>query len=415
MKRRFIAVMSLILPCLMATAQTDNNTATEQEDTILCALPADTLAAALSWPQNVQAEIDGLLDNKMFNTSQVGLMVYDLTADSAIYRHNERQTLRPASTMKVITAVTALDRLGGSYRFRTSLHYTGRIEDRTLNGDVWCVGGFDPMFNNDDMDAFAEALIQMGVDTIRGRIVADKSMKDSLLYGEGWCWDDDNPVLSPLLISRKDRFTERFVEELENRGVTVEATLAQGTMPHDAFIVCSRYHTIDQVLIRMMKDSDNLYAESMFYQIAAAAGGSPAKASHARAAIRKLISRLGLDSGAYKIADGSGLSLYNYVSAELEVRMLRYAFRDNEIFTHLYPSLAIAGEDGTLKSRMRGGLTSGNVRAKTGTLTGISSLAGYCTAPNGHTLCFAIINQGVMHGRNGRAFHDRVCAALCEP
>lgn len=94
---------------------------------------------------------------------------------------------------------------------------------------------------------------------------------------------------------------------------------------------------------------------------------------------------------------------------------MRYAFRNNEIFVHLYPSMAIAGEDGTLKGRMRGGLTSGNVHAKTGTLTGISSLAGYCTASNGHTLCFAIINQGVMQGRSGRAFHDRVCTVLCEP
>ena len=55
----------------------------------------------------------------MFNTSQVGIMVYDLDADSTIYAHGERQLLRPASTMKVITAITAIDKLGGSYRFKT--------------------------------------------------------------------------------------------------------------------------------------------------------------------------------------------------------------------------------------------------------------------------------------------------------
>ena len=417
MKRYFIVIMSLICICVPTAAQTDNDLITEREDPLLSATSADSTAAdsILPWPQNVQAKITDMLGDRMFDTSQIGIMVYDLTADSAIFRHNERQTMRPASTMKVLTAITAIDRLGGSYRFRTSLYHTGVIENRTLTGDIWCVGGFDPLFNSDDMNAFVESILQMGVDTIRGRIVADKSMKHTLRYGEGWCWDDDNPVLSPLLISRKDRFAERFVEELESRGVTVEAELAQGRLPNGAFIVCSRFHTIDQVLIRMMKDSDNLFAEAMFYQIASATGNTPAKASHARTAIRKLISRIGLDAGAYRIADGSGLSLYNYVSAELEVGMLRYAFRNNEIFVHLYPSMAIAGEDGTLKGRMRGGLTSGNVHAKTGTLTGISSLAGYCTASNGHTLCFAIINQGVMQGRSGRAFHDRVCTVLCEP
>lgn len=97
-----------------------------------------------------------------------------------------------------------------------------------------------------------------------------------------------------------------------------------------------------------------------------------------------------------KIADGSGLSLYNYVSADLEVKLLRYAYQNNNVYLHLYPSLPVAGQDGTLKNRMRGTFTAGNVRAKTGTLTGISSLAGYCTAANGHQICFSIINQGLV-------------------
>lgn len=369
-----------------------------------------------TWPRNVQAAIDSLLGDDMFRTSQVGLMVYDLTADSAIYRYGERQTMRPASTMKVVTAVAAIDRLGGSYRLRTSLYYTGKIDNGTLTGDIYCVGGFDPLFNNDDMNAFVESILQMGVDTIRGRVVADKSMKDDDRLGEGWCWDDDNPVLSPLLVSRKDVFAERFADRLRSAGVVVEGdSCVERSLPNGAYVVCTRFHTIDQVLMQMMKDSDNLLAEAMFYQIAAAGGNRPAKAAHARAAIRRLIKRVGLDDSAYRIADGSGLSLYNYVSAELEVALLRYAYRNTGIYLHLLPSLPVAGEDGTLKKRMQGTIAAGNVRAKTGTLAGISSLAGFCTAANGHTLCFAIINQGVMSGRNGRDFQDRVCEALCRP
>ena len=131
--------------------------------------------------------------------------------------------------------------------------------------------------------------------------------------------------------------------------------------------------------------------------------------------VNRLIDKLGLRSVDYRIADGSGLSLYNYVSAELEIQMLRYAYRNANIYLHLYPSLPVAGVDGTLKSRMKNVFTLGNVRAKTGTLAGIISLAGYCTASNGHRLCFAIINQGIMRGRNARNFQDKVCTILCKP
>jgi D-alanyl-D-alanine carboxypeptidase/D-alanyl-D-alanine-endopeptidase (penicillin-binding protein 4) len=64
---------------------------------------------------------------------------------------------------------------------------------------------------------------------------------------------------------------------------------------------------------------------------------------------------------------------------------------------------------------MKGPYTKGNVHAKTGTLTGVSSLAGYCRAANNHLLAFCIINQGVMKNADGRGFQDRVCTALCQP
>ena len=359
--------------------------------------------------------IDRLLEHPMFETSQVGLMIYDLTADSTLYTRGHRQLLRPASTMKLITAIATIDRLGGSYQFRTSLYYTGKIDSGTLAGDVYCVGGFDPRFNADDMKAFVDGIKSMGVDTIRGRILADRTMKDSDMLGEGWCWDDDNPVLSPLLVSKKDLFLSRFLQELRESGIVVEASTGEAPLPNGAFVVCTRFHTIDQILMRMMKDSDNLHAESMFYQLAASTGERPAKAKHARREIGRLIEKVGLKPSNYKIADGSGLSLYNYVTPELEVALLRYAYRNPDIYIHLYPSLPIAGVDGTLKRRMRGGFASGNVHAKTGTLTCITSLAGYCTAPNGHLLAFAIINQGVIHDSNGRSFQNRVCEAMCKP
>ena len=365
---------------------------------------------------NLRQKLDSLLNDPLFETTQVGLMVYDLTADQPVYQHHARQLMRPASTMKVITAITALDRLGGDYMFTTRLCYTGKIQKGKLTGNLYCVGGFDPLVTNNDIKDMVARLYEMGVDTLRGHVYADRSMKEAVDWGEGWCWDDDNPRLTSLTIGRQDTFTDCVVRELQNiRIVLQNVTIGEAVCPANAHLICPRFHTIDQVMERMMKKSDNFHAEALFYQIAASTGKPLCKASDASAIVRQLIRRIGLGSNSYRIADGSGLSLYNYVSPELETMLLRYAWQNSNIYDHLAPSLPIAGVDGTLEKRMRGTPAQGNVRAKTGTLTGISSLAGYCTAANGHQLCFCIINQGVMRGADGKAFQDRVCVALCEP
>ena len=399
-------ILLLLWAAVAASAQE-----TEEPDTF----QVDTIDVALPWPRNIQYRLDSLLRHPMFETSTVGLEVYDLTADSIFYKVNEHQMLRPASTMKLLTAITAIDKLGGSYQFRTQLYYTGKVEDHTLTGDLYCVGGFDPRFNIDDMNAFVESIRCMGVDTIRGSIVADRSMKDADLLGEGWCWDDDNPPLSPLTIGRNTQFVDRFIRQLVDDGVVLDVRVSDGTLPDSAFHLCSRFHSIDQILLRMMKQSDNFYAEAMFYQLAAHQGHRPARAKDAAAIVKRLISKVGLGHRPYRIADGSGLSLYNYLSADLEVRLLRYAYRNSTVYLHLLPSLPVAGSDGTLRNRMRGSFAADNVKAKTGTLEGVSALAGYCTAANDHRLCFSIINQGVMHTSNARRFQDRVCNALCAP
>jgi D-alanyl-D-alanine carboxypeptidase/D-alanyl-D-alanine-endopeptidase (penicillin-binding protein 4) len=181
----------------------------------------------------------------------------------------------------------------------------------------------------------------------------------------------------------------------------------------DAIPLTSCRHSIDQLLLRMMKESDNYYAECLYYQLAASFGLRPAHASHARTLEKQLVTHLGLNTDQFRFADGSGLSLYNYVSAELLTMLLRYAWHTPDIYAHLLPSLPVAGQDGTLKKRMKKTPAEGNVKAKTGTLTGVISLAGYLTAPNGHELCFTIINQSMMSARAARTFQDKICVLLC--
>ncbi len=376
------------------------------------------------WPQGLQTRLDSLLADPLLEQTQLGLMVYDLTDDKPLYLHNERQLMRPASTMKLFTAITALDELGGKYQYRTESFLDGSITDGTLEGDIYCVGGFDPMFDDDDMTSFAKTMARKGIKRIQGRIITDKSMKDKEeKYGEGWCWDDKNPVLSPLLIERKDAFAMQLVKALRKERIDVKVTYKDGEVPEKTLtLLCSRKRYITEIMKDMMKDSDNLYAESMFYQIASAAHKNDkllkeerqAGAKDAAKRITKLIDKVTTKPSGCNIADGSGLSLYNYVTPETEVMLLRYAYHNEQIYKYLLPTLPIAGVDGTLEKRMADTPAYNNVRAKTGTLTGIISLAGYCTASNGHKLCFSIINQGVMKGRPARNFQDKVCALMCD-
>ena len=413
MKKHILIMALACSQCLAMQARTLPEVSLLRQDTAEAVVPMPTRSL---WPVNIQTRLDSLTSDPLFEQTQLGLMVYDLSADSALYSYGAKQTMRPASTMKLLTAVTALELLGSNYAFRTYLYYKGTIAQGVLSGDVWLVGGMDPLFDDTDMRIFAETLRRVGVDTIRGRIIQDTSFKEEQLLGEGWCWDDDNPQLSPLLVSRKDEFASRFKDELEKCGITVDAPITAGRLPNDKniLLVCSRSHSLYDVLVPMMKESDNLYAESVFYQIAATMGKRPATAAHARQQIKQILSKAGVSGVQYRIADGSGLSLYNYVTPALMIRLLRHAYLQRDVMAALYTSLPVAGVDGTLKKRMTTGAAFQNVHAKTGTLSGISSLSGYCRAANQHLLAFCIINQGVMKMADGRAFQDKVCEALCQ-
>lgn len=370
--------------------------------------PKDSLTTVIT------QRLSTLVGDDIFERTQLGLYVYDLTTDSPVFSHGEHQQMRPASCQKIVTAVTALSELGTDYLYRTRLYVDGDITDSILHGNVYLRGGFDPLIGRSDLLALTEALTSRGVGSIDGRVVFDRTFKDTASLGWGWCWDDDTTPLTPLLYDKRPGLERRFLNAIREAGIACNDSVQYDTTPHGAEQIAERAHTIDQVLLQMMKQSDNLYAESLFYQIGAQANYPYADHRCAVSYVKKLLDRIGISSNTYQIADGSGLSLYNYLTPHLLVGLLRYAWRDEAIRRHLLPSLPIAGEDGTLRRRMTSGNARGNVRAKTGTVEGVSSLAGYCTAANGHTLCFAIINQGVRKTSTGRNFQDRVCRALTD-
>ena len=394
----------------------------------------------MSWEQRVKTELDKLAfeaDHAYYNT---GICVWDLTADSLLWGYNHQKVMRPASTQKVLTAVSALSLLGARHEFKTRAYYTGNISaDGILHGDIYVVGAFDPMYSITDLKALARTISNLGIKRISGKVYGDASMKSQDLYGNGWCWDDVpskyEPYLCALMVERgmtapkfnsysKDpsfhpalHFVYVLSQELYNLGVKnadgmsiSEYGMKEYTYNGQNFYTKTR--TIDQVMQQMLKMSDNLHAEAVFFQLAYANAGKNSTWKDGARQVENVLRKVGVATSYAKVADGSGVSLYNYVSPDAEVAMLRYAHQNSNIYQYFYPALPIAGVDGTLETRMKTGNAYRNVHAKTGTLEGVISLTGYVTASNGHQLAFSILVNGVLSAQVARNFQDRVCQEL---
>ena len=457
------------------------------------------ISSHILYAQSLAQRLDSLLNNPLLKTSEVGITVFDLTEGKSLYRYQDENLYRPASTEKVITSVTALAQLGTTYTMDTQLQYTGTIENDTLKGNLYLIGGFDPEFMEADLDSLVDAVAQSGIRYISDTLVADVSMMDSIYWGPGWSWDDVpnsfQPYLSPLMLNRgcvdvtvtptikdslpqitcsptsdyyqvsnqaisrnpmvsklkitrnwlhggnqiqvsgnvsqtttetlsiydsKAFFFHTFTSRLKERGITISATAyADCPIPNDSLTVTPLYvhrRPISQVLKQALKESDNLCAEAMFHHLAKQyAFHNRVSFEDGTDAINDFMKKnLGFNPEHYRIADGSGVSLYNYVSPRLLLEYLKYAYYHPDIFHPFYESLPIAGIDGTLQYRMKKTPAYRKVHAKTGSVTGVSSLAGYAKAANGHQLAFVIINQNVMKLRQARAFQDRICQLLCQ-
>jgi D-alanyl-D-alanine carboxypeptidase/D-alanyl-D-alanine-endopeptidase (penicillin-binding protein 4) len=155
------------------------------------------------------------------------------------------------------------------------------------------------------------------------------------------------------------------------------------------------------------KPSDNFFAEMILKDLALSAGRRGTTAAGA-GLVTRFAGRLG--ARPTRLADGSGLSRANLASPARVVALLRAMQRRDE-FDEFYSSLSIAGRDGTLAPRMRSGPARGNCRGKTGTLSNVSALSGYCLARSGETYVFSILMNNV-NPYGARRLQDRMAQAM---
>lgn len=211
-------------------------------------------------------------------------------------------------------------------------------------------------------------------------------------------------------------FLTVFSEVLDSNNIKLTGNIEIQKLLSNANFLTSVNRKYSDVIINLNKTSDNLSAEMTLYALADKYSGKPATADSGIQFINQLIDSVGLESKNYRFVDGSGVSHYNLVSAELLVSILKYLSKEKpELFKILYDSFPIAGIDGTLENRMLKTKAENNVHAKTGTLSGVSTLSGYLTNKKKHTIAFSILMQNfVGSASKAKKLQDEICKILVE-
>jgi D-alanyl-D-alanine carboxypeptidase/D-alanyl-D-alanine-endopeptidase (penicillin-binding protein 4) len=211
-------------------------------------------------------------------------------------------------------------------------------------------------------------------------------------------------------------FLTLFKESLDRNGIKFTGDLK--IKSHDEFVkpIYTFSRSYDTVIVNLNKTSDNLSTEMTLRALAEKYFGKPASAINGLKMIDSLIILCGLNPKDYRLVDGSGVSHYNLVSAELLLSVLKhFYYNEPNLFKKLYESFPIAGVDGSLIGRMKNTLAENNLHAKTGTLSGVSSLSGYVKNKIGNRIAFSILIQNyVGSSKQARDFIDAVCEIIAE-
>jgi D-alanyl-D-alanine carboxypeptidase/D-alanyl-D-alanine-endopeptidase (penicillin-binding protein 4) len=359
----------------------------------------------------------------------------DTTTPQVIFRWRQHTPRILASNTKLFTTAAALARFGSEGTLGTEVLGTGDLDtEGVFRGSLYLRGGGDPTFGSRrfttrsygggaTVEDVAALLEETGIQRITGRVYGDESAFDSLRGGPDSGYGV-SPWVGPLsaLSYNRGLFTEggrgyqanppefaaaRLDAALDARGVSVRLQPRAGATPPDARVVASVDSPPMERLIRLTnKPSDNFFAETLLKGLAHQAGGVGTTAAGARVAAA-FARGVGAQAS---LVDGSGLSRANRASPFRVVRLLA-AMERRDDFDPFIDSLPIAGSDGTLVDRMRRGVARRHCVGKTGTLSNVSALSGYCEALDGDGYAYSILMNGV-YPPAARRLQDRMLQAI---
>ena len=377
-----------------------------------------TVTTAAATPAQLRQQVLAVLATGGAGRSAVIVVDGDTVVDL-----NGTDMRPPASTEKVYTAGTALVQLGADHHFVTTVRATASTTGTTLDGDLILVAGGDPSFTAANLSTLAAEVAATGLRTVKGKLLVDDSHFDRLVSNEGWKQSfvpGEVGPLSAFLVDgnhRSDPATladpalanlALFRMALTNAGVAVSGALGRGAIGAGGPVLATRTSApLSELILRMVKKSDNTYAEVILKEIGVAAG-TPTAAGGVAGVVRQF-DRFGVARPV--MADGSGLSSINRTSANQQVAWMT-KLDASPSGRQMRVSLPISCVDGTLRNRMCGTSASGKVSAKTGSIDNVAALTGFTQTAKGRKVVFSMLYSGVPSSARARVAIDKALALV---
>ncbi|MFI0818984.1 D-alanyl-D-alanine carboxypeptidase/D-alanyl-D-alanine-endopeptidase [Streptomyces sp. NPDC021098] len=377
--------------------------------------------------------LEPLLDDPALGADRSASVV-DVTTGQQVFGTGAKDAVVPASTIKLATGAAALSTLGPDHRIKTTVVQGG-------DGGIVLVGGGDPTLTaraakGTDSPASLRALADGTARALKKRGTASVRLGyDTSLYsGPKLHPIGPNENISPVtpLMADEGRMDDSdhgpaaraedpaadtagaFASLLRDRGVKVTGDpRPQEAGKHPGALATVRSQPLSALVERMLTNSDNDIAEALARQTAVASG-EPASFDGAAKAVTARLKKLRLPLSGARIADGSGLDREDHVSAALLAQVLvRAADIGHPELRPLLTGLPVAGFSGTLRTRYGADTVGrGVVRAKTGTLTGVNTLAGSVVDADGRLLVFAFMTNGTTDPQGAQRALDTMASAL---
>jgi D-alanyl-D-alanine carboxypeptidase/D-alanyl-D-alanine-endopeptidase (penicillin-binding protein 4) len=363
-------------------------------------------------------------------------------AGRPVVRHNADLPLRPASVNKLLTATAILGHAAADEPVATVAVAGGAPAGGVIDGPLWLVGGGDALLTTDaykltlpypdqtivPFGGLADAIVARGVTEIRGDIVADESRYDSARDVPSWPARYRGTEVGPLGALMVNDGVAGFEHSqarpagqrkpgdpgplaaatlkalLEERGVRVDGGVSAGTAPAAGQEIARLQSTIADQVGEMLAWSDNTTAELLTKELGRRTSGAGTTAA-GTAATAAFLREKSFPTAGLTLVDGSGLDPADALTCDLLGAVLDHAGPEST----LAKGLAVAGKRGTLVRRMRHTVAEGNVFAKTGTVSSVSSLAGFERTARGAIVTFAFVQNGP---RINTALQDRLAEAL---
>jgi D-alanyl-D-alanine carboxypeptidase/D-alanyl-D-alanine-endopeptidase (penicillin-binding protein 4) len=403
------------------------------------AFGAPAAASAQSVPRPQQLLRSALVERLAQAGGRSGAYVVDLTTGQPLFSASADVGRLPASVEKLYTTSTALLRFGPRATLSTALLGQGTLSPQgAFNGTLYLRGAGDPSFGSAGFDqtsygtgASVQRLVsnliaRAGIRSVSGRVVGDESYFDSLrgtpasgfsysfwvegslsalVYNRGILDNGTLHITHPAVYA-----AQQLVSALRAAHVKIARTIpvGAGVTPAGARVLATvQSPSIARLISLTNTPSDNFFAEMLLKGLGARFGGHGSTAAGVSVVRSELAGQFGI---APVFNDGSGLSRSDF-STPRQVVTLLSKMAGNSYFVN---SLAMAGQTGTLQGEMRRTAAQGRCRGKTGTLSDVASLVGYCQAADQHTLAFAFLMNGLNSSDYGHLVEASMAVALAK-